>query len=276
MTVLDKRLHAFRHDLADARLKGQCDAPLFVEGVAAQCVVPIAAVFRAPADDAMQTTQMLLGEPVLVFEQLNGWAWVQLQGDGYVGYVRDNALRPAGATCTHHVKMLSSHLYPKADIKTQPAMAVPMMARLSVVASDGDFHCLSSGQYIYRSHASAGFAADFVAVAEQFLHAPYLWGGKTAWGIDCSGLVQIALSGCGIEAPRDSDMQERVLGNDVGRETMRRGDIMFWKGHVGILQDADTLLHANGHHMRVVSEPLKTAVARIEAKGYPVTGVKRL
>jgi cell wall-associated NlpC family hydrolase len=276
MSALDKRLFAVRLDLADVRLKGQCEAAVFVEGVAAQCAVPVASVFRAPADDAMQTTQMLLGETVLVFERKNGWAWIQLESDRYVGYVRETTLRDASTKPTHHVSILSSHLYPKADIKTQPAIAVPMMTQVCVLQSDSDFHSLASGRYVYRSHVSTGFAKDFVAVAEQFLHAPYLWGGKTVWGIDCSGLVQIALTACGVDAPRDSDMQEQSLGSDVGRMKLKRGDLMFWKGHVGILQDADTLLHANGHHMQVVSEPLKTALARIEAKGFPVTAVKRL
>jgi cell wall-associated NlpC family hydrolase len=276
MSTLDKRLFALRPDLADARLKGQCEAAAFVEGVPAQCAVPVAGIFRAPADDAMQVTQMLLGESLLVFEQKDGWAWVQLDADSYVGYVRDNALRDAKIKSTHHVSVLSSHLYPKADIKTQPAVAVPMMAQLCVTGSQGDFHSLVSGRQIYQNHASTGYASDFVAVAEQFLLVPYLWGGKTAWGLDCSGLVQVALAACGADAPRDSDMQQQGLGSDVSGKKLKRGDLMFWKGHVGILRDSDTLLHANGHHMQVVSEPLKTAIARIEAKGFPVTAVKRI
>jgi NlpC/P60 family/Bacterial dipeptidyl-peptidase Sh3 domain len=276
MTGLDKRLFAFRPDLADARLMGRCEAAQFAEGIPAQCAVPVAGVFRSPADDAMQVSQMLLGESLLVFEQKNGWSWVQLDGDNYVGYVRDGALRDAKAKRTHHVCVLSSHLYPKPDIKTQPAIAVPMMSQLCALDTTGDFHALASGRLIYKSHASSSFATDFVAVAEQFLHAPYLWGGKTAWGIDCSGLVQIALHACGRDAPRDSDMQEQGLGQDVTGEKLKRGDLIFWKGHVGILRDAETLLHANGHHMQVVSEPLETAMARIAAKGFPVTSIKRL
>jgi cell wall-associated NlpC family hydrolase len=276
MSSLDKRLFAVRLDLADARLKGRCDAAAFVEGVPAHCGVPVAGVFRAPADDAMQITQMLLGESLLMFEQKNGWAWVQLDGDSYVGYVREAALRDARAKRTHHVAVLSSHLYPKPDIKTQPAEAVPMMAQLCVTASEGDFYSLLSGQNIYHSHASTGFASDFVAVAEQFLHTPYLWGGKTVWGLDCSGLVQIALAACGVHAPRDSDMQEQGLGGDVTGRSLQRGDLVFWKGHVGIMQDGTSLLHANGHHMQVVSEPLQVAMERIAARGSVVTAMKRL
>ncbi len=276
MSELDKRLFAFRPDLADARLKGRCEAARFVEGIPAQCAMPVAGVFRNPADDAMQLTQMLLGETLLVFEQNNGWSWVQLDGDSYVGYVRDAALRDAKAVRTHKVSVPLAHLYPKSDIKSQPAAAVPMNAELCVTGTDGDFLVLASGRHIYASHANTGKQSDFVSVAEQFLHTPYLWGGKTVMGIDCSGLVQTALQACGMDAPRDSDMQEHGLGTDITGQTLQRGDLVFWKGHVGIMQDATTLLHANGHHMLVVSEPMQVAVERISAKGSAVTAVKRV
>lgn len=276
MSALDKRLFAARVDLADIRLKGQCEAPRFVEGIPAQCAVSVAGVFRNPADDAMQLTQMLLGEPLMVFEQSNGWSWVQLDGDGYVGYVRDTALCDAKAVCTHKVSVPLAHLYPKADIKSQPAVAVPMNAELGVTGTDGDFLVLASGRHIYASHASTDKQSDFVSVAERFLHTPYLWGGKTVLGIDCSGLVQTAMHACGMDAPRDSDMQEHGLGIDISGQTLQRGDLVFWKGHVGIMQDGTTLLHANGHQMMVVSEPLQVAIDRIATKGSAVTKVRRV
>jgi cell wall-associated NlpC family hydrolase len=117
---------------------------------------------------------------------------------------------------------------------------------------------------------------DFVAVAERFLGTPYLWGGKTNNGVDCSGLVQVALAACGMPCPRDSDMQERALGAPVALADSRRGDLLFWKGHVAIVRDAATLLHANAFHMMVAVEPIAEALARIEAAGSPVTSVKRL
>jgi cell wall-associated NlpC family hydrolase len=276
MIALDTRLFAARPDLADIRLKGRCDAKQFVEGVPAQCAAPVAGVFRSPSDDAMQLTQMLLGETLKVFERLGDWAWVQLDDDGYVGYVRGAALGDAITKPTHRVTVLLSHLYPEPNIKTQPAIAVTLNAALTVTGTSGDFHMLASRRYIYAVHASTAVASDFVAVAEQFLHTPYLWGGKTVLGIDCSGLVQTALQACGMAAPRDSDMQEQGLGNDVSGEKRKRGDLVFWKGHVGIMQDAKTLLHANGHHMMVVSEPLQVAVERIASKGSAVTAIKRV
>jgi cell wall-associated NlpC family hydrolase len=276
MSSLDPRRFAVRADLADVRLKERCDAARFVAGNPAQCAVPLAGVFRAPADDAMQLTQMLLGESLLVFERSNGWAWVQLERDGYVGYVRDGGLREGMAKITHHVTQPLAHLYPKPDIKSQPVVALPMNAGLCVTGQSGDFHVLGSGQHVYATHAGTIAESDFVSVAEQFLHTPYLWGGKTVMGIDCSGLVQTALQVCGVASPRDSDMQEQELGVAVADSVLRRGDLVFWKGHVGIMQDATMLLHANGHQMKVVSEPLKVAVDRIAAKGSAVTTVKRL
>lgn len=272
---LDKRLHAFRPDLADAQLKGRCEAERFVEGAAAQCRVPVTGVHRSPQADAMQLTQLLLGEELQVFERQNGWAWVQLKQDGYVGYVREDELSAKVVPTTHRVSVPLTHIYPSADLKTQPAIAITMNSALSSSSVSGNYIALNSGGHVFSAHVAGDVATDYVSVAEQFLHTPYLWGGRTVLGIDCSGLVQASLQACGITAPRDSDMQEAGLGTMVN-EPLRRGDLVFWKGHVGIMQDRQILLHANGHNMMVVSEPLHIAVERIAAKGSPVTAMKRL
>jgi cell wall-associated NlpC family hydrolase len=278
MSGLDRRLHAYRDDLADVRLKGRVEAARFVDGVAAHCVLPVVPVMREPSERSMQLTQALLGEDVLVFERRDGWAFVQLRDDGYVGYMAAAALADGFGKATHRVRVPLSHLYPSASIKTQPALAVPLMARVEVTSITGDFATLADGRFATVAHvaAVAMTEVDFVSVAERFLHVPYLWGGKTALGIDCSGLVQVALACCGVACPRDSDMQEKDLGSAISLRDVVRGDLVFWKGHVGLMRDATTLLHANGHHMQVVSEPLAVAVARIAAKGSAVTAVKRL
>jgi cell wall-associated NlpC family hydrolase len=190
--------------------------------------------------------------------------------------VQEQALGPLHHKSSHCVATRSTHLYPKPDLKTQPALPIPMNALLSVTGAEGEYLSLATGLYAFADHVSAAPLTDFVSVAEQFLHTPYLWGGKTVWGIDCSGLVQVALHACGKAALRDSDMQEHSLGQTISKQFLQRGDLVFWKGHVGIMQNSETLLHANGHHMKVVSEPLQYAVARISAKGSEITSLKRL
>jgi cell wall-associated NlpC family hydrolase len=275
MSDLDKRLHVYRDDLADVRLQGKVQAARFVEGVAAQCIAAVAPVHKTASDSAMQLTQVLHGETLKVFERSAGWAWVQLDDDRYVGYVREDALSADVVKTTHRVSALLSHLYPEASIKAQPAPMLSLNAKLAVESVEGEFLKLRDGRFVYASHVGA-VENNFVTVAERFLHVPYLWGGISALGIDCSGLVQMSLKACGVAAPRDSDMQEKDLGIAVAKTDLRRGDLVFWKGHVGIMEDADTLLHANGHHMLVVREPLDVAVKRIVAKGSEITSVKRL
>jgi cell wall-associated NlpC family hydrolase len=281
MTTLDRRLHAYRPDIADAALRGKVVAERFVEPRLMQVVEPVVSVHAAPRFDAMQITQALMGESVKLFHEEEGWAFVQLAADGYVGYVNGNALSTARAAPTHRVAVPSTFLYPEPNLKTQPAVPITLNALLSVTGQSGDFSRLPDGRFVFTAHLKPvdSFESDFVAVAEMYRHVPYYWGGKSVHGLDCSGLVQLALEACGIRALRDTDMQESTLGeklmlNDL--DSLQRGDLVFWKGHVGIMTDARTLLHANGHHMMAVAEPLKEAVARIAARYGQVTSIRRL
>ncbi|MFM8747096.1 MAG: C40 family peptidase [Aestuariivirga sp.] len=281
MTQPDKRLHAYRDDLADAALAGRVEARRFVAPRLMRAIDPVVPVYREPRFDSMQLTQALLGEAVKLFDEREGWAWVQLARDGYVGYVKCNALAAPGLAPSHRVAVPSTFVYPAANLKSQPAQAVPLNAEVTVLDEVGAFSRLSDGRFVFSRHLKpAGvFEPDFVAVAEQFRHVPYLWGGKSVQGLDCSGLVQLSLEAAGAAAPRDSDMQEAALGTPIPRddfETLRRGDLIFWDGHVGIMTDAKTLLHANGHHMMAVAEPLAEAADRIARRYGPVSGVRRL
>ena len=279
MVALDPRINAFRPEIAAKHLQGQVAAQRFVEGEFHQIIDPIADLRRAPSHEAPLDTQALLGERVTVYEVGDeGWAWGQLETDGYVGWMSANALGPLGPASTHKVIAPRTLGFPGADIKLPPMIALPMGAALTIVRQDERFAINAFGWHFPLAHLAPVKARqpDFVAVAESLLAAPYLWGGKSSLGIDCSGLVQISLQAAGITCPRDSDMQELALGDLVAGVEFKRGDLIFWKGHVAIARDAKTLIHANAHHMMVASEPASQAIARIKAAGSAITSVKRL
>ena len=266
-------------DLAAAELRGRVAAPRYVEGKILQVTDASAPLRREPAPDEPLETEALFGEQVTVYDESEGWAWVQLERDRYVGYLPWIALG-APIAPTHRVAALRAHIYPGPSIKLPPRMALSLGALVSVARLEKDFAVTADGFWLWARHLAeiGAVEPDYVAVAERFLHAPYLWGGRTSEGIDCSGLVQTALMTAGIAAPRDSDLQEAALGLAVSADgPLVRGDLVFWNGHVGVMRDAGTLLHANGWHMAVVSEPLAEARARIRSSGGgDVTGVRRL
>jgi cell wall-associated NlpC family hydrolase len=281
--AFDPRLIPARADLAAKDLEGKVEAARFVEGRAFEVIDPHTAVRAAPAPDAPLLTEALEGERVTVYDlNAEGWAWGQLAADSYVGWLSTNALAPVGAPATHKVSALRTFGFPGPSIKLPPLEALPLGARLAIARVEDRLAVTRSGAYVPLPHlAPLDFIEpDFVAVAERFLGVPYLWGGKTALGIDCSGLVQVALTAAGHVCPRDSDMQEGALGApaaDAERELrLRRGDLVFWKGHVAIVRDPGTLIHANAFHMAVALEPFAEAVARIRAAGSEVTSVRRI
>lgn len=272
----DRRLTPCNGRVGAAHLRGQVEAARFVRGTARAIGEPVVDLLRAPG--GRRERQLVSGQGVMLYEEADGWAFVQADADGYVGYLQSTALR-APVAATHRVSARSTHVYSSPDFKAPEVGPLSFGSLLEISATEGRFLKAAQG-YVPRAHLAplSGSSRDPVEVAELFLGTPYLWGGNSGFGIDCSGLVQAACRACGIPCPGDSDMQEAELGTrlSVGAAPVR-GDLLFWKGHVGWVADKDTLLHANVHHMAVAREDLTLAIARIEGQGDgPVTSHKRL
>jgi cell wall-associated NlpC family hydrolase len=272
---MDPRLTPFNGRVAHASLRGQVEAERFTEGTDARLAVPLADLAAKPG--GARARQLLMGAQFLVLERRDGWAFGQAGRDGHVGWLEAGALEGWSAP-THWVAAPATHLYLAPDIKRREVTALSLGARLRIVAETGTMAETDAGLYVPRVHIRplGDWAADPVAVAESLVGTPYLWGGDSRAGIDCSGLVQAALLACGRCCPPDSDLQAGALGQPVpAGAPLRRGDLVFWAGHVGWMTDAGHLLHANAHHMAVAREPLARAEARIEAAGGGAVTVRR-
>jgi cell wall-associated NlpC family hydrolase len=278
----DPRLTPARPDLAAKYLEGKIAAARFVAGEEFEISDAIASLRSAPSSDAEQLTQALKGERVTIYDRNGeGWAWGQLNSDGYVGWLPDRALARPAAAPTHKITSLRTFAFPGPSIKLPPLQALAMGAKVTVLRDDGAFAVTREGWYLPLPHVGSleHYERDFVSVAERFAGTPYLWGGKSSLGIDCSGLVQVALSAAGTGCPRDADMQQDGLGKALDAaesNRLARGDLIFWNGHVAIVRDADTIVHANAHHMATRIENTRAAVARIKAAGSEVMAIKRL
>ena len=279
MTNFDPRITPARPDLAALHLRGKVEAEHFVEGTEQEVIVGLAPVREEPSHEAPLVTEALAGERVTIYQtDEEGWAWGQLATDGYVGWLPAAALLAPGPAPTHKVAALRTLVFPGPSIKLPPMDALPLGARIAVAREQESFAVTSSGGFVPMRHLApvANAEPDFVAVAERFVGVPYLWGGKSSLGLDCSGLVQVALTACGIKCPRDSDMQESALGKSASLAGLQSGDLIFWKGHVAIARGRNSMIHANAFHMAVTIESVAEALARIGAAGSQVTSLRRL
>jgi cell wall-associated NlpC family hydrolase len=278
----DPRLTPARPDLAAKYLEGKVKAARFVTGEEFEIADALAPLREGPSSSAALQSQALMGERVTIYDRNDeGFAWGQLNGDGYVGWLPDRALAKPTAKPTHKIIALRTFAFPGPSIKLPPVETLVMGTTLTVERDDGTFAVTRDGWHLPRRHVGDidHRADDFVAVAEQFAGTPYLWGGKSSLGIDCSGLVQVSLNAAGTGCPRDSDMQQDGLGRELNaaeKKTLRRGDLIFWKGHVAIVRDAGTIVHANAYHMATMIENTRDAIARIKAAGSEIMAIKRL
>jgi Bacterial dipeptidyl-peptidase Sh3 domain/NlpC/P60 family len=278
----DPRLTPARPDLAAQYLEGRIKAARYVAGEEFEIVDSIAPLRAEPSSGAMLLTQALRGERATIYDRnREGWAWGQLNSDGYVGWLPERTLAQPAAAPTHKITAIRTLAFPGPSIKLPPVDTLPMGAKIAIVGEDGPFAVTRDGWHLPLPHLASldRYQRDFVAVAEQFAGTPYLWGGKSSLGIDCSGLVQIALNAAGTGCPRDSDMQQDSLGRALDPAQagkLQRGDLIFWQGHVAITRDAATLVHANAHHMATTIENIRDAMARISAAGGEIRAIKRL
>ncbi|WP_245448785.1 NlpC/P60 family protein [Phyllobacterium sophorae] len=284
--TLDKRLNAFRPDLADENLRGMVEAERFVSGKPMRIADAVADVRSEPRGDAGITTQVLYGDDVLVFEDDNGWCWIQNERDGYVGYVVDTTLDRRASEPTHIVIAPRTFVYPGSDLKYPRTKALSMGSLVTIAGGEERrgtlYGMLPSGEAVIARHLVPvdEVTDDHVAVAETLMHTPYLWGGVSGFGVDCSGLVQLSLLMTGLPVLRDTDMQAASIGDliepDKDYQNLQRGDFVFWKGHVAMMASHSMLLHASGHTMSVTLEPLRDAIDRIAYLYGKPTAVRRL
>jgi cell wall-associated NlpC family hydrolase len=279
----DRRLNAYRDDLADARLKGIVKAKRFVTGKKRQVATALAPLRNDPEPGTRLASELLFGETITVFEEKGGVAWVQNESDRYVGYTDSACLSATLHSPTHVVAAIHTCLYPAPTIRAPSHGLLPLCAPVTVTGTKGRYAELATGDWVPLLHlaATGSYESDPVAVALRLTGSPYVWGGRSSLGLDCSALVQLALARCGVGAPRDSDMQEAALGSEVDFDgtasALKRGDLIFWKGHVGIFISPEQFLHANARDMAVASGPFAEVLRYIEdAEKLTVSSVRRL
>ncbi|UFS65985.1 C40 family peptidase [Paracoccus denitrificans] len=272
MTAPDRRLTPATERIALDCLRGILQRPAYTPGQPVRLAVPLADLCRAPG--GARDRQLNFGADLVLLEQVDGWAFVQAAADGYCGWVRAEGLDRQMPAITHRVSAPATHVYAEPNMKTPESMRLSLGARLSVIAMQNGFARLAQGGWVPAQHISDRPERDPATMAERFLGTPYLWGGNSRCGIDCSGLAQAALAACAVPCPGDSDLQEAAFAPADDR--VRRNDLLFWPGHVALALDGERMVHATAFAMAVIVEPIAQAIARIDAAGQgPFRGARR-
>lgn len=271
--MMDRRLTPFSGEIALNSLRGRLEAARFTQGTPARVIAPVVDLLTAAGGvEARRDRQLLFGAQVLRIDARDGYSFVQAQADGYCGWVQSAALSE-GRAATHYVSAPATHIYTAPDFKSPERASLSLGSQVSLRGTTGRFAEVEDG-WIPLQHLSDTPAADPVAIAESLIGTPYLWGGNSRFGIDCSGLVQIAMRAAGRACPADSDLQRAAFAATEGPP--QRGDLMFWPGHVAWVADNTRILHANSTYMCVMHEGIEAALARIEAQGDgPFLGLHR-
>ena len=273
----DPRITPCRDGIAARSLEGILEAEVYLDPKAMSCTGPAAGLHAAPDVNSEQMDQLLFGERFEVLEEEGGWLFGQAARDGYVGFVQAAALGPVAPMSTHRISSLRTYAFAENSIKSRASGPYSINSLVAVEAVEGKLAKVTGAGWMTAEHLSpiGWFEHDWAAVAERFVGAPYLWGGRESLGLDCSGLVQQALFACGYACPRDTDQQQE-MGAEISAADFGRGDLVFWQGHVAIGLGEGRIVHANGYHMATAVEPLSEAIARIGAGGSPVTGYRRV
>lgn len=282
MSELDKAINAYRGDIAASSLRGKVQSDRFIEPETYQIKVPIAQLRNAPSNEAEHSTQALLGELIDIYEVKDGFGWGQLKKDGYVGYVAMDYIGQEIKAPSHKICAMRTNVYygPKVQAQISKTLTFGALVRTTERRENGFVWCEDLG-FVYESHIcelDKNFD-DPIDLAKQMLGTPYVWGGNSPLGIDCSGLVQLCYGACGMDLPRDARLQEmrgQSLEANDDLSGLKRGDLVFWKGHVAIMMDETNIIHATSFTMNVSIEPLKTAKARIDNLGIPIRAIKRV
>lgn len=264
----DPRITPWRDGIAARSLEGVIEAEVYLDPKAMSCMAAATGIRQAPDANAEQMDQLLFGERFEVLEEEGAWLFGQAARDGYVGFVEAAALAPAGPLPTHRVSALRTYAFAENTIKSRASGPYSINSLVAVEAVEGKLAKVVGAGWMTAAHLQpiGMFEDDWAAVAERFVGAPYLWGGRESLGLDCSGLVQQALFACGLACPRDTD-QQQALGAPITAAEFGRGDLVFWKGHVAMGVGDGRIVHANGHHMATAIEPLAEAITRIDAAG---------